>query len=338
MTTNMPVIRRDRFGSAKFSAFTTLFRRRKKPSRQAANDDTQFVNIVAAAAPSSSSSSSSSSLPCTPVGIVDCSDDPWTADDTSVALNACIGSASIVALDGLVSESQRAALLAWLRGDESANAATEEPPAGLWDRKTADGVGLPPSWGLRQSLLRKLESDPPRCVLEVQSRLCKLYPDYTICHHTTTDADGAAASRTSFVANAATHGDHFEWHVDGDPQRRSSSSGPPLADGLGTYCNGASGRPLLVSLIVYLDAHWQRDWDAETLFLEDGKGVGLLVQPRPARCVLMHQDVLHRVSMPSLVAKRPRYSLVWKLVFVPKAPRKRETICRPEWGEPLRIN
>lgn len=30
------------------------------------------------------------------------------------------------------------------------------------------------------------------------------------------------------------------------------------------------------------------------------------------------QDVTHRVSPPSHLARRPRYSLVWKLVFMPK--------------------
>mmetsp|Transcript_38060 Transcript_38060/g.91235 ORF Transcript_38060/g.91235 Transcript_38060/m.91235 type:complete len:82 (-) Transcript_38060:14-259(-) len=55
----------------------------------------------------------------------------------------------------------------------------------------------------------------------------------------------------------------------------------------------------------------------------------------------MHQDVLHRVSTPSMLARRPRYSLVWKLLFVPRHPKphcgKDETICRPEWGEPTVI-
>ena len=135
---------------------------------------------------------------------------------------------------------------------------------------------------------------------------------------------------------------------------------------LGDYPNGAAGKPLLVSLLVYVDAHWQRDWDAETLFLDGACGVGLLVQPRPARAVLsaqaavrtrrhsiatrpvvrvrdratgaVHQDVLHRVSTPSLAARRPRYSLVWKLCFVPRAAAaERETICRAEWGPPVRI-
>eukprot|EP00908_Phaeocystis_cordata_P026801 Transcript_9308.p2 GENE.Transcript_9308~~Transcript_9308.p2 ORF type:complete len:84 (-),score=9.88 Transcript_9308:207-458(-) len=50
----------------------------------------------------------------------------------------------------------------------------------------------------------------------------------------------------------------------------------------------------------------------------------------------MHQDVLHRVSTPSMLARRPRYSLVWKLLFVPRqpSPERPETICRAEWGEP----
>ena len=36
----------------------------------------------------------------------------------------------------------------------------------------------------------------------------------------------------------------------------------------------------------------------------------------------MDQDVVHRLSTPSLKAGRPRYSLVWKLVFVPKSPQQ----------------
>lgn len=53
------------------------------------------------------------------------------------------------------------------------------------------------------------------------------------------------------------------------------------------------------------------------------------------RAVLMDQDVLHRVSMPSqLAGGRPRYSLVWKLVFYPSQPNQRPCISRPEWGKP----
>jgi probable phosphoglycerate mutase len=169
--------------------------------------------------------------------------------------------------------------------------------------------------------------------------------------------------------------------VDADPA--SFPGGSHWLSTYGLYENGTRGKPLLVSLLVYLDQEWWPEWDAETLFCDADTGVGLLVQPQPARCVLMHQDVLHRISTPSLSAHRPRYSLVWKLVFVPRttsAPGEvgnlgadlgaaslamerlgdtlrvaqhdvplaskpaggldavdRETICRPEWGEPVRI-
>lgn len=129
----------------------------------------------------------------------------------------------------------------------------------------------------------------------------------------------------------------FQWHVDADPNML-----PPgrWTDVHGHYSNGTAGKPLFVSMLVYLDEHWRKEWDAETLFVDTNRGIGLIVQPRPGRCVLMHQDVLHRVSTPSRIAQRPRYSLVWKLVFVPKKASAAsikdlgETICRPEWGSP----
>ena len=91
---------------------------------------------------------------------------------------------------------------------------------------------------------------------------------------------------------------------------------------------------------MYLDEVWRPEWDAETCFIDPTSGAGLLVQPRPGRAVLMHQDVLHRVSTPSLAARRPRYSLVWKLVFLPKqgGGRAKESISRRNWGEPVHVS
>ena len=41
--------------------------------------------------------------------------------------------------------------------------------------------------------------------------------------------------------------------------------------------------------------------------------------PCRLRAVLADQDVLHRIVAPSrLAGSRPRYSLVWKLAFLPK--------------------
>ncbi len=48
----------------------------------------------------------------------------------------------------------------------------------------------------------------------------------------------------------------------------------------------------MVSLLLYLDAGWPRDWAAETLFLDDGTDTGIVVRPRPYRAVLMDQVLL----------------------------------------------
>ena len=53
--------------------------------------------------------------------------------------------------------------------------------------------------------------------------------------------------------------------------------------------------------------------------------------------LLMDQDITHRLSVPSVLANRPRYSLVWKLVLHPRTPEQPCTIARPEWGPPVRF-
>ena len=77
-----------------------------------------------------------------------------------------------------------------------------------------------------------------------------------------------------FVGNAAAHGDAYTWHVDADPAA--------FPDGrwraaFGDYVNGDPGRPLFVSLLVYLVGAWPRAWDAETLFLDTQTDVGIVV-------------------------------------------------------------
>ena len=79
--------------------------------------------------------------------------------------------------------------------------------------------------------------------------------------------------------------------------------------------------PLLVSLLLYLvDETWDRDWHGETLFLDTQTEIGLTVQPKMYRAVLMDQDIMHRIVQPSARANRARYSLVWKLALLPKTP------------------
>ena len=276
----------------------------------------------------------------------------WEPNALRPTLNAALGTTeAVVVLDGLVSERQRAALHALLdrqptsgSGDGAAGEAAEEiaPRDPIWERTTCDGANLPLSWGASSSFLRELESEPPAVVREIHERLVRLYPEYLIAHMPPIgEASGSEYGCTSFVANASTYGSCFQWHVDADP-----TSFPPSewVNRLGDYVNGELGKPLFVSLIVYTDERWRQNWDAETLFLEPLSGCGLFVQPRPGRAVLMHQDALHRVSCPSMLAKRPRYSLVWKLLFIPREGKGArawggnvETICRPEWGGPVRF-
>ena len=53
----------------------------------------------------------------------------------------------------------------------------------------------------------------------------------------------------------------------------------------------SAGRPLLVSLLLYLDDKWPRQWDAETLFLDDDTDIGIVVRPKRYRAVLMDQVI-----------------------------------------------
>lgn len=59
--------------------------------------------------------------------------------------------------------------------------------------------------------------------------------------------------------------------------------------------------PLFATLLVYLDADWRREWDAETLFLDAPTDTGVFVRPRGGRAIMMDQDVTHRISTPSQV-------------------------------------
>lgn len=65
--------------------------------------------------------------------------------------------------------------------------------------------------------------------------------------------------------------------------------------------------PLFTTLLIYLDAEWRREWDAETLFLDAPTGTGVFVRPRGGRAVMMDQDVTHRISTPSQVGVASPY-------------------------------
>lgn len=308
---------------------------------------------------------------------------PWDPASVNIAMNlrldaafvpradgdgARVSHSHIVVLDDFFTEAQRVALLAGIADEDVAmGRGGAHPPACTWERRTADGAGLPPTWGLQPDAMARLQacdaaSPMGRAMREVQGRLCALYPGYFIGHMPSEAIQGAASEDAEdaeedvedednnkptvdddnappqpkrarrqvdcgrFVANAAVAGDCFQWHIDADP---SAFWPGPWVERFGHYFNGEPGRPLLVTLLLYLDLEWPRGFDAETLFLDGGSDTGVLVRPKAYRAVLMDQDVLHRLSVPSAAAGRPRYSLVWKLVFCARGE-EAPCIARPD--------
>ena len=73
-------------------------------------------------------------------------------------------------------------------------------------------------------------------MVEAQSRLAALYPDYIITRMPPAVLDGCAP----MVANAAVYGDAFQWHIDMDPALAPPSPWTALH---GTHPN--RGRELL---------------------------------------------------------------------------------------------
>ncbi|GLI65809.1 hypothetical protein VaNZ11_009432 [Volvox africanus] len=275
---------------------------------------------------------------------------------------ARVDKAHLVVLDNFIGEAERTGLLDFIT--HPGWNMELPPPSDKWDRGTRDSATACPTWGLRDEWLRNLATNPLPARLEVQSRLQRLYPDYVIAHMPSDkiqiqtriqdtaarqdlarnqipadDANEEAAPPGSivdcnqFVANAATFGDTYSWHVDADPSTLPYPSPWTLA--YGQYVNREPGRPLFVSLLLYLNHSWERDWQAETLFLDTPSDCGVVVRPKTYRAVLLDQDILHRLIPPSRAAMgRPRYSLVWKLVMLPRQPGHQPTLARRAWGRP----
>ncbi|CAM9545123.1 unnamed protein product, partial [Ectocarpus fasciculatus] len=124
------------------------------------------------------------------------------------------------------------------------------PPPSKWERGLTDvdedeeeeeeveeedgggrGAG-PGSWGLTEEAMEWLCRDGEHpAIVELQSRLCKLYPDFEISHMPEA-VMGPSTAR--MVANAPVYGDRFSWHIDADPAAFPPS---PWRDHFGTYTN-----------------------------------------------------------------------------------------------------
>jgi len=244
---------------------------------------------------------------------------------------------AVVVLDGLLTPTEAAALLSSITEPGWDHLAAAGPPPSSWERATADRAGDAPTWGARPGLVDALLADrrPASPFAALQARLAALYaPHFALSF---SPGEACDTGLTSLVANAVCPGDPASYHLDADPA--CLDPGAPWAALHGLYPNRTPGKPLLASAIVYL-----QDWDVaafngETLFLDEGSGVGLFSAPRAGRVVLMEGDVPHRIAPPSAGAPGPRYSLVLKLVLHPTgtAGGGPASLLRREWGPPLRI-
>ena len=159
-------------------------------------------------------------------------DSKWDPDTAQVTLNARLdarlvpqGSAMrldyshVVVLDNFFGEPERQALLNLLTApgwDHS-----EGPPTDKWERETADGAGLPKTWGLKDSVLCQLATSQLPAMQEVHTRLAKLYPNYKIAHmpsdmiqhsHEGVSADDPSSLRTETAATQVS--DSRQSHAD----------------------------------------------------------------------------------------------------------------------------
>lgn len=83
------------------------------------------------------------------------------------------------------------------------------PPA-TWERETADTHTASRTWGLKDNVLRQLIEDPSPAMLEVNSRLAQMYPDFEIAHmpaehmqHTGLDGLGNSVSQPGSTIHGA---------------------------------------------------------------------------------------------------------------------------------------
>jgi hypothetical protein len=119
-----------------------------------------------------------------------------------------VDKAHVVVLDDFVSASDRKELLDWItepgkllpvghhcayrdqqhmRWSSASSPSAgwdhrQGPPTSKWERATCDAAFLPRTWGLQAEVLQQMAAQPPRAMVEVQTRLCKLFPDMTITH------------------------------------------------------------------------------------------------------------------------------------------------------------
>ena len=243
---------------------------------------------------------------------------------------------SILVFDDLVSEELRRRLLEVVKmgkqghekgGEDGWDDCVQGPNPNRWirnglldipddddnDNKASEGTSC---WGLPSEAIDELCNESFDAIQEMEVILAKLFPRFTVTRLPEAVFGDCVSPLT---ANAPTVGDVFQYHIDGDPNLTPPS---PWTDVFGRYPNRQTGKPRFMSCLVYLNNEWDDEaWGAPTRCLDTPTNQEYNVRPKPGRCVLMDQDISHKVVAPHPDAgNRPRYSLVWKLILHPKHP------------------
>lgn len=216
----------------------------------------------------------------------------------------------------------------WIRGG-----LLDTPKSGDDDDDDTEGG---PCWGLTEDAIEEICFEHHDAFTQFETILSELLSDYVI---TRLPEAVMGSSISPLTANAPTAGDTFDYHVDGDPMQNPPS---PWTDIYGRYPNRSPGKPRFMSCLIYLNDVWNvEEWGAPTKFMDIATGESHDVTPKPGRCVLMDQDIRHTVVAPEQAAgKRPRYSLVWKLILHPKYHNQDMKNIgggrqRTSWSEPI---
>ena len=246
---------------------------------------------------------------------------------------------SVVVFDELVNDDLRKRLLDVVKGkDASADADADDwkdvengPDPSRWIRgvlqdvpDTEDDKGGDDNseeqtlscWGLPAEAIANICFEQHDAIEEFESILTDLFPQF-IVSRLPEAVYGECVSPLTANAPVAGEDGLYDYHVDGDPLQTPPS---PWTDVYGRYPNRSPGKPRFVSCLIYLNDEWdESNWGAPTKFYDPPTNESYEVSPRPGRCVFMDQDLGHTVVPPKPAAgKRPRYSLVWKLVLHPK--------------------
>jgi SM-20-related protein len=67
-----------------------------------------------------------------------------------------------------------------------------------------------------------------------------------------------------------------------------------------------------VTVLLYANQKWERNWGGETIFYDDAEEVEAAVLPKPGRVVLFHGALEHRAGVPNRECYDARLSIAFK--------------------------